>query len=288
MGRRVPLLLLGLVACGSTARAAGTEPPTIRVRVVGSGPPMVLVPGLACSDAVWRSLEPRLQRDHELHLVTLPGFAGQPPAAGPVIARARRELAAYLRERRLERPILVGHSLGATVVLGLAGDEPRRTGAVIALDGAPFGAALADPEATPERVRPRADALRARVAAISPDQLASQAALMFRPMVTDPRDMEWILPMVLASDVATVADAMHELMTTDLRGHTRNITSPVLLLVADEHLDGPDDLAVYRAQLQAQGPVRVEAIERSRHFVMLDQPALVEAAIRRFLAAAAP
>lgn len=254
------------------------------MRVVGAGRPVVLVPGLACSDAVWRDLEPRLARDHELHLVTLPGFAGQPPVAGPLIAHARRALAAYIADRGLERPVLVGHSLGATVVFALAGDEPDRTGPVVALDGVPFGAALADPDATPERVRPRAEALRSRVLSIPPDQRAGQATLMFGPMVTDAAAMDWILPMVLASDMPTVANAMRELMTTDLRAHTRRISSPVLLLVADEHLDGPEDLAVYRAQLASRGEIRVEAVEGTRHFVMLDQPAAVERAMRRFLA----
>jgi pimeloyl-ACP methyl ester carboxylesterase len=51
----------------------------------------------------------------EAHAITIAGFAGQPPISPPLLPRVRDELAAYIRSRKLERPIVVGHSLGGAM-----------------------------------------------------------------------------------------------------------------------------------------------------------------------------
>ena len=51
---------------------------------------------------------------------------------------ARLELAAYIRERHLSRPLVVGHSLGGTLALALASDHPDRLGPLVIVDALPF------------------------------------------------------------------------------------------------------------------------------------------------------
>ena len=79
--------LLALLACIGTSQAATIgKPGHLQVEVVGSGRPVLMIPGLNRGAQVWRAtcatcaaLQPQVQ----CHLVQLPGFAGA-AAADPL------------------------------------------------------------------------------------------------------------------------------------------------------------------------------------------------------------
>ena len=50
----------------------------ISVEVVGRGPDLIFVPGLASSRDTWRATAERLKGRYRLHLVQVAGFAGDP------------------------------------------------------------------------------------------------------------------------------------------------------------------------------------------------------------------
>ena len=68
--------------------------------MIGSGPDVILIPGLASSREVWRPLATRLAATHRVHLVQLAGFAGEPwnHGDGPFVAPEVEELARYIAE----------------------------------------------------------------------------------------------------------------------------------------------------------------------------------------------
>jgi pimeloyl-ACP methyl ester carboxylesterase len=43
-----------------------------------------------------------------------------PPIKDPLLATVRRELVDYIRAQQLDRPVIVGHSLGGTLALAIA------------------------------------------------------------------------------------------------------------------------------------------------------------------------
>ncbi|MBL8620412.1 MAG: alpha/beta hydrolase [Myxococcales bacterium] len=268
---------------------AQPTPAAIHVRVVGTGRPMILIPGLACDGSVWRGAEARFAAGWQLHVVELAGFAGHPAIPPPFLDTVRQAIVDYVATQRLDHPVVIGHSLGAMVALWVVGSAPERFGPVVALDGVPFGAALSDPGATPATTRTRAEALRARVAAISDADKPGQARLMFAPMVTAPADLDAILRVAARADVRAVGQAMYELLTTDARPAAARITTPVLMLVAGDHFAGDPapDLAPYEAQLAGARDHRIAIVPAARHFVMLDAPARVYDEIERFVAAPA-
>ena len=119
-----------LVAGGAVlaARAEAAPVPAVQsafasdrlsVEVVGAGPDVILIPGLASSREVWRAEAERLKATHRLHLVQLAGFAGEPwtHGDGPFIEPVVGELARYVRESGLERPAVIGHSMGGLSTL---------------------------------------------------------------------------------------------------------------------------------------------------------------------------
>jgi len=88
----VGLLIIALAAAtlvhGSqcTARAQiadSANPKSFSIRVDGHGRPMILIPGLTCGGDVWKTTVEHFKNRYECHMLTLPGFAGQPPSARP-------------------------------------------------------------------------------------------------------------------------------------------------------------------------------------------------------------
>lgn len=287
----IAVAIWAAVASGATQpepASAAAPAPAFAVEVLGEGLPMILIPGLASSGEVWDATVEHYRGRYRLHVLTLAGFAGRPAIEPPLLAAARDQLAAYVEAMEEERPVLVGHSLGAFVAFGVAAAVPGRIAAVIAVDGVPFLPALYDPRATAAGAAAQAEQIRQLYASLTPEQLALQSRMALAAMITDPADVETALAWSAASSPAAVGDAMAELMTTDLREEMAAIEAPVLLVAAAGAAG--DDAAraalreSYEAQLRHARDGRVVLATGSRHFVMLDDPAFLHAAIDELLA----
>ena len=93
----------------------------------GEGPDIILVHGLGAHADVWSAIADSLDESFRIHVVQMNGFAGVPAAAnadGPVAAPVAEELARYIREQKLERPGIIGHSMGGTIAMMLAARHP--------------------------------------------------------------------------------------------------------------------------------------------------------------------
>ena len=111
----------------------------IPVRVLGSGPPVVLVHGLACSHRHWMPVARRLARRRCVLAWDARGHGlGRPLQGEGSLARMGSDLAELLDHFGLDRPALVGHSMGAlTVMQYLQRHGSARVGAVALVDQSP-------------------------------------------------------------------------------------------------------------------------------------------------------
>ena len=282
MKRTVVAVLLLLAA--SAVQAA---PRTFSVKVTGKGQPMILIPGLASSGEVWSSTVARYKDRYRCHVLTIAGFAGAKPVdANPLLATVERELAAYVREQKLERAVVVGHSLGGFLAISLGAHEPDLVGRVIAVDGVPFLPALFNPAATPETAGAGFLPMRKQIESMTDEQWAAQGRQNLVTMARSAEDVARVVAASSASDRKTVAAAMYELMTTDLRPQLAKIKAPLLLIGAGGLLPEsvqPALKAAYEAQVANVPNKTVVMHPKSRHFVMYDEPAFLFATIDEFL-----
>lgn len=278
-----------LLACGRAAppaREAGFVPRSFHVEVTGSGPPMILVPGLGCSGRVWDTTVEHYRARYTVHVLTLAGFGGQPAAAPSehLVADVRDELVAYLAARKLDRPVLVGHSLGGFVAYSVAAKVPERIGAVVAVDGVPFLGEYFHPGATAETARAGAEKLRAHTASLDAPSFATETRAYLAMQIADPANVERVAADSVRSSPSVVGEAMFELLTTDLRPETARIVAPVLHFAA-----GPaatKDVVVSRTEAQLAGIARKQVVfVPAGHFVMLDAPDTFFGTLDRFLGA---
>ena len=274
-----------ILIVASLALAAG---PPFRVAVSGGGPPMLLIPGLNASGEVWNGVVSHFKDRYTCHVLTLPGFAGQPPLATPSLATVRDAILTYIDEHRLERPVVIGHSLGAFLAFSIASAAPKKVGPVIAMDGVPFLPALMDSSATVDSVRAQAESMYKAMENASPAQREQSSALSLTSMISDPAHVATAQRWAAASDPRTTALSMKELLTTDLRSEVVRIETPVLLLVAGgPFAASPTALSAveeaYERQISEISRHQTVVARNSRHFIMLDDPSFLLATMEEFL-----
>lgn len=280
------LVFAALVATAVPALAQSPHP-SFNVIVTGKGPAILLIPGLLSTGDVWTTTVARYQDRYTLHTVTLAGFGGPAPVGSPFLPRVRDELITYIQEQKLNKPIVVGHSLGGFLAFWIAATAPGQIGGVIAVDGVPFLPALGNPTATAESAAPQAKQIAAIYASLSPDQLVAQSRMTMAAMITSPADVDTAMAWVAKSDAKTTGIAVAELSSTDLREAVAAITAPVLLIPAIGSIPEPMRATAeqaYRAQVSRVPNARVK-MAMTRHFIMLDDPAFLFAAMDEFLAA---
>lgn len=273
-----------------TASAATSEVgDRISVEVEGTGPDVILIPGLASSRTVWSDLATRLRGDHRLHLVQIAGFAGSPSpdmTDGKVAAPAAEAIAAYILRENLQLPTVIGHSLGGEVGLMLAARNEGLVGRLMVVDALPFYSLLMNPSATEESITPQAAAFRDGLLSTTDVQAnAMQVAAIARLVKTEDA-RAGVVEAGLASDRKTVANATYELLTTDLRDELGRIAIPVEVVYAYDPLYGvPADQidATFRSAYANADTAQFTRIDDSFHFVMLDQPDEFAQAVRSFL-----
>src|SRR5688572_25279555 len=121
------------------AAAAPFKPTRISVAVRGNGPDVILIPGLSASRGIWNGTVAAVP-GYRYHLVQVAGFAGTPAAgnaAGRVAAPVADEIARYIAANRLERPAIVGHSMGGSIALMVGARHPALAGRLMVVDMLP-------------------------------------------------------------------------------------------------------------------------------------------------------
>ena len=227
----------------------------VRHRVAGEGDPLVLVHGLSGSTRWWTPVLPALAARRAVHRVDLPGFGALRGGRRFVLSEASAWLAAWMDAAGLERPALVGHSMGGAIALRLAAAHPDRL---------------------------------ERLAVIAPAGIATGRSLLGYavPLAVTLRGARPRFLAVLATDALragprTLARAAHEIRSEDVRTELARVSVPTLVLVGERDTLVPPAVAeLVRESLPA---ARVIVLEGAGHVPMFDRPDAVAAALLEFI-----
>lgn len=256
------------VCCMASVPARGQQ--AFDVVVKGKGDPVLLFPGFGCTAQVWDGVVEELSKNYELHLFTFAGFGGVAPIGMPWLVTVRDQIINYVQENKLEKPALVGHSLGGTMGLWLAAVQPDLFKKVIAVDALPSTAAVMIPDYTGEPLpfdNPQSAMMLQMDEAAFQGMIAQSVSFMSQS--TD--GQKAIVEMMKNIDRKTYVYGYIELMNLDLRDEIAKITIPVTVLAATF----PDQAMVestYNAQFAKLPGAEIRYAAESAHFVMYDQP----------------
>jgi len=282
---------LAVLLPAASAFAAPFASSRISVTTQGSGPDVILIPGLNSSPRAWSTTVAALP-GYRYHLVQLAGFAGQPVGGnkeGDVAAPVAEEIARYIKESGLRQPAVIGHSMGGTMGLMLAARHPDALSKLMVVDMYPYlGTFFAGPGAGPDKVAAVADAIAAGNLAANPEVRRQRANETIVGMVDTESMRAGAIDDSMKSDAGVSTRAFRELLVTNLIPELGKISKPVTVLyVQPRTVPVPAEQFDY-VYKSAYAPVKQLTLKRipdSAHFIMWDQPQRFQSEVKTFLTA---
>lgn len=109
----------------------------------GSGVPLILLHGFCETQEIWEELIPHLAAHARVIAIDLPGFGDSTLPKTPFsIDEIAAEVMRWLKEKGVQTPVIVGHSLGGYVALAMARQDPDYCQKMVLFHSSAF----ADPE----------------------------------------------------------------------------------------------------------------------------------------------
>ena len=264
------------------------------VEVVGEGDrDAILIPGLLSPRSVWDGqIETLTKAGYRVHLVQVNGFGGTDAGAnaqGPVLPLLVDGLASYIEDNGLSDVHVVGHSMGGFTALNLALDHPDLVDEIMIVDSLPFFSVLMGMDST-NAAKPRAEQMRsmmvAQAAMDRPAPDCEHPSMQAQGMAKTPAAQCKVDQYSAQADLKVGGQLMYEIMTTDLRPRLSALQVPVTMLYPVDPPVVTAEMAqgIYPVQYAAAPDVPFVPVEGSRHFIMLDQPDAMNAALAAFAA----
>jgi pimeloyl-ACP methyl ester carboxylesterase len=285
-------MIAALVANGAlpsplSAQAPVPRPTRFSVVVEGTGPDLILIPGLTSSRHVWDQAVASLGGHVRVHRIQIAGFGGEPArgnATGPVLAPVVEEIHAYILANHLRHVMVAGHSVGGLMTLMLAERHPEDLSRALLVDALPFYGMLFGPQATPASIEPQIAPMRDSIAAMTDDVWRAQQSAAAARLASTTEGRDALVRDSMASDRGVVARALYEDVMTDMRPVLPSIRTPLIVAYAIN----PFATEAMYGQLMRTGyasapNVHLVPVEPSYHFIMLDQPARFAAILHDFV-----
>lgn len=262
------------------------------VQTEGRGPALIFIPGLYCSGDVWKETVAHYKDHYTCYSLTLPGFAGQAPVHSEMIlAAVAKDIVRFISDKRLDKPVLVGHSLGGFLALQVAVSSPGLIGGVVSVSSAPFLPALSMGNGiTVDSASRLGKTIKGYMVGQTPEQIRQYQQMALGTMIRDSARIGEVIAMAMKCDPATQGEVMYELFSTDLRPAMNKVRCPVLVLgdwVAYKSYGATREnvLEKYQQQFAAAPKVTIRINDTSKHFIMYDEPVWMMGELDAWLAA---
>ncbi|MEO6583052.1 MAG: alpha/beta hydrolase [Ferruginibacter sp.] len=255
------------------------------VEIKGKGQPIILIPGYSCSGDVWKETVQHLAGNYECHVLTLAGFAGVPAIDTPILQTVRDEIINYTMRNKLNKPMIIGHSLGSFMGLWVSSTAPELFGKLICVDGMPFLSALGNPAANADSLKKNPiynpESVVKNFENLPDAGFIDNTAKAMLYQVTDTARARQIATWQYLSNRKTLGLTLIELATTDLRKDIAKIQQPILVL-GSKYSTKEISYKLIGEQFTNAKQATIDVAD-SKHFIMYDQPEWFYSKIDTFL-----
>lgn len=262
----------------------------IHKRTIGQGKPIVLVHGWALHGDIWRSFAEALAERYRVTCIDLPGHGLSETVTPFTLERISAALVNAVDE---PQSCWLGWSLGATVVLDLAGHFPERVNSLILLAGNPsFTRSYYSPLSNTQTQTDSWPGMDAKLLGTFSDHFAENAqstllsflALQVHGLPDAKSLLKELKTAVFACDLpdsVTLQQGLRILKEADLRPVLAKLTKPVSVI-----LGGRDTLvpaAVGQKMRQLLPHLQLNIVEKAGHAPFLTHPQELVTIISRFM-----
>ena len=228
--------------------------PNVKLEVLdwgGSGRPVVLLAGLGDNAHVYDDFAPKLTGSYHVYGITRRGFgASSAPATGYEADRLGDDVLAVLDALKIEKPVLVGHSLGGEELSSIGSRHPERVAGLIYLD-AGYAYAFFDPShPDPQNLTIEVPDLMKKLAQLQPgngpadtrplikELLESTLPAFERDLREQVKNLDTLPPAVFAAQASAPVPGPTRAIMTGMQKYNK-IPVPILAIYAVPHDLGP-------------------------------------------------
>lgn len=271
-----PLIVAILCSLYSAAQTAFP----FDVKTVGEGKKnLVLIPGLSCSGDVWNETTDRYKKEYKCYVITFHGFAGHPADAETSYKNWENMIAKYIKDNKIEKPVIIGHSIGGGLAMLLAADYPNLIEKIVVVDALPCLAALQNP-AFAANPNPDCSATVKQFTAMDDKQFAAMQKQNMPSLIADTVHLAQVVDWSLRSDRKAMAEIYCQFFNTDMRNTISAVKCPSLVLLEGAFAGMKEVIA---DQYKNMKTADLEYATKGLHFVMYDDTVWYFQQLDRFL-----
>lgn len=301
----MPALAVALVLTLAAATLRAGTTPLAHVEKQGTGDAqLILIPGWMCDWTVWREFMDRNAERYTMRAVTLPGFAGEAPptcapdekelqrlAETPWLNNAVTAVADLIESEHIDKPVVIGHSLGGQIAMRLAIERPELVGRVVTVDGMPaiplkYKTGIEEGVDRAELVE---NAYEPWLRAMSAEDWNNKFESAVDGLVDTTMHRAQLRRMFESTQREPSMRYLVEALKTDITPEVSQIKAPLLAIAAIEDCpEAPQEFeesicAVWHEQFRQAPDAQIVFFEHAKHFFFLTQTEAFDEAIERFV-----
>jgi pimeloyl-ACP methyl ester carboxylesterase len=242
----------------------------------GTLTPLVLLHGFTDNGLFWADLAHAFEKDYDVIMYDLRGHGfSDAPQTGYYVDDYVADTVGLVRELKLERPVIIGHSLGGSIAAMLAVEYPDIPQKIVLIDPPGVAQPLFESQDKKDQALDWCKNDIKRLQRMSLERLLKEADYR-HPDISKANQIRWAD--TKAQMKPQIADTIINL--TPLRNEWPKLFTPTLIIRADA------DEETRQKELDAVSAVpniKIVYIEKTGHIVHMDQPDAALSAIHKFL-----
>lgn len=240
---------------------------------------IIFIPGFASSGEVWNETKAAFEKDFICYTLTMAGFAGVKPQLDSSFENWKTGIADYIKDNKIEKPIVIGHSMGGGLALALASDHPDLIGKIVVVDALPCLSALMDPSFESKENNDCSATVNQMIAMTDNQFYEMQEQTMPR-LLQDVSKLELVVSWSVKSDRTTFGQMYCDFSNTDLRNRIAQIKCPSLILLESYFINLKPAIDEQYKNLKTAD---FKYATKGLHFIMYDDTAWYLEQLKQFL-----
>ena len=230
---------------------------------------IIFIPGFASSGEVWNETKSNFEKDFTCYTLTMAGFAGVKRQPNPSFENWKNEIANYIKNNKIEKPIVIGHSMGGGLALAVAADYPDLISKIVVVDALPSFSALMNPSFKSNQNNDCSPIVN-QMTAMTDSQFYDMQKQTMPRLLENTSKLEMAVDWSVKSDRRTFAEMYCDFSNTDLRNKIATIKCPSLILLESYFVNLKPAIEEQYKNLKT---ANLQYANKGLHFIMYDDTA---------------
>ena len=240
---------------------------------------IVFIPGFASSGHVWKETKANFEKDFTCYTFTMAGFAGVKPQPNSSFKNWEEEIVNYIRANKIEKPIIVGHSMGGGLALAIASDYPELITKIVVVDALPCLSALRDPSFKSQEISD-CTSMNNLISSMSEEDFHQMQKRNIAMLLAEPLKQNEVISWSMKSDRKTFGEMYCDFSNTDLRDKIATIQCPSLILLESGFTNYKTSIETQYKNLKTAS---FQYATKGLHFIMYDDTDWYMAQLTNFI-----